>query len=193
MSRIRGMRQHRNRASWLEKPLRMSGIKTTMWKIAGPVCLALAITACGGGDEDKDDRLSDDAYFKGLAELAEESRQAEFFPGDDASRTVAIFADTVGQIYGNYIEGLKALSPPADAKDEHADVVVAFEEFLAALDQIAGEIGRGENYLSHSEALREAVANESRSISEALCALQDIANEKQIAREVGCDRDGSDR
>lgn len=146
----------------------------------GIVALTLTLAACGG-----DDGLSHQDYFRRMGEIdkAFNQRLNEEVLAQDftAKEGVSPFKAVVDDSRTQYNE----LKPPKDLKDEHNEVVAAIGGFSAALGPAAERAGPDDPMFALLEDDAVAVANAR--VSDALCAIQDAANEKGIAAEVGCE------
>ena len=147
------------------------------------LAVALALAACGG-----DDALSHEEYFRKMDEIdkATDSRfEAEVFGAEDAN------AKTGGQAFVNIAsdvrEQVDKLKPPDGAKDAHEELVAALGEFVTKSGGAIDELSEDDPV----EAFFQNEAFDSTRVDEAFCAIQDLADEKNIDADVGCDQDES--
>jgi plastocyanin len=137
-------------------------------------------TACGG-----DDGLSHEDYFRRMGEIDKDFNQRldeEVLAQDfTAKEGAAPFKSVVDAIRTQYHE----LKPPSDLKDEHNEVVAAIGEFGEALGPAAERAGPDDPMFALIEDDAVSIANAR--VSDALCAIQDAANEKGITADVGCE------
>jgi plastocyanin len=146
----------------------------------GFIALVVAATACGGGDA-----LSHEDYFRRMSEIDRDFNERldeEVLARDFTSKEgAAPFKTVVDAAQTQYSD----LKPPNDLKDEHNEVVAAIGDFSAALDQAAERAGPDEPIFALIE--DDAVSAANARVSDALCAIQDAANEKGITADVGCE------
>ena len=138
------------------------------------------LTACGG-----DSGLSHDDYFRRMGEIDKDFNQRleeEVLAQDfTAKEGAAPFKAVVDASQTQY----RDLKPPKDLKDEHSEVVAAIGEFSATLGPAAERAGPDDPMLALIE--DDAVSAANARVSDALCAIQDAANEKGITADVGCE------
>ena len=148
-----------------------------------PLLLALvaALAACGG-----DDALSDQEYFQKMDEIDKDldTQFEEVFAAEDATAsdlqdgfTAAV--DSAREQYGD-------VQPPKDLEDEHEELLAAIDDFGEALGavEIAADAPAEEFEAVFGE---DAVSEANQRVTDAFCAIQDVADEKQIEADVGCD------
>ena len=148
-----------------------------------PLLLALvaALSACGG-----DDALSDEEYFQKMDEI-DKALDAQFddvFSDQEATASelkdgFAASVDSAREQYGD-------VKPPKDLEDEHEEVLAAIDDFSAALAAVAIEADApAEEFQAIFE--EDAASEANQRVTDAFCAIQAIAYEKQIEADVGCD------
>ena len=146
----------------------------------GFIALVVAATACGG-----DDGLSHQDYFRRMGEIDQDFNRGledEVLARDfTAKEGAAPFKTVVDAAQTRYSD----LKPPSDLKDEHNEVVAAIGEFGEALGPAAERAAPDDPLFALIE--DDAVTAANARVSDALCAIQDAANEKGITADVGCE------
>jgi plastocyanin len=144
------------------------------------IALVLALIACGG-----DDGLSHQDYFRRMGEIdknfnqrLEEEVLAQDFTAKEGATPFKTVVEAVRTQY-------RELKPPNDLKDEHNEIVAAIGEFGEALGPAAERAGPDDPLFALIE--DDAMTAANARVSDALCAIQDAANEKGITAEVGCE------
>ena len=142
-----------------------------------------AVAACGG-----DDALSDQEYLQRMDAIDKttDSRfEAEVFGAEDAN------AKTGGQAFVNIASDVRdqvdKLKPSDDAKNAHEELVAALGEFVTKGEGAIDELSEDDPV----ESFFQNEAFDSTRVDEAFCAIQDLADEKNIDADVGCDQDES--
>ena len=145
-----------------------------------PILAAAGLTSCGGYDG-----LSHEDYFRRMGEIdkdfnqrLEEELLAQGFTAKEGAVPFKAVVDASQTLYS-------VLKPPKDLRDEHNEVVAAIGDFSAALGPAAERAGPDDPLLALIE--DDAVSAANARVSDALCAIQDAANEKGITAEVGCE------
>jgi hypothetical protein len=145
------------------------------------LALVVALASCGG-----DDALSDEEYFQKMDEIDKEldAQFDEVFAAEDATAGdlkdgFAVAVDSAGEQYGD-------VKPPKDLEDEHEELLAAIDDFGAALGavEIAADAAAEEFEAVFGE---DAVSEANQRVTDAFCAIQDVADEKGIEADVGCD------
>jgi plastocyanin len=138
-----------------------------------------AVAACGG-----DDALSDQEYLQRMDAIDKttDSRfEAEVFGVEDAN------AKTGGQAFVNIASDVRdqvdKLKPSDDAKNAHEELVAALGEFVTKGEGAIDELSEDDPV----EAFFENDAFDSTRVDNAFCAIQDLADAKNIDADVGCD------
>jgi plastocyanin len=138
-----------------------------------------AVAACGG-----DDALSDQEYFQRMDAIDKttDSRfEAEVFGVENAN------AKTGGQAFVNIASDVRdqvdKLKPSDDAKNAHEELVAALGEFVNKGEGAIDELSEDDPV----EAFFENEAFDSTRVDNAFCAIQDLADAKNIDADVGCD------
>jgi plastocyanin len=140
--------------------------------------LMLALAACGG-----DDAPSDEEYFREMDEVDKEV--------DTRFESVCASEDiTAKQCATEYGDGLTStetqyddVNPSEDAKDEHEELVAAIKESRENIENAADDFSDDDP----ADAFFESDAFDFAAVFEAFCAIQDLADEKGIEADVGCD------
>ena len=144
------------------------------------VVLVAALTACGG-----DDGLSHEDYFRRMGEIDKDFNQRleeEVLAQDFTAKEGAVpFKAVVDASRTQYSD----VNPPQDLRDEHDEVVAAIGDFSAALGPAAERAAVDDPMFALIEDDAVSIANAR--VSDALCAIQDAANEKGITADVGCE------
>jgi plastocyanin len=140
--------------------------------------LMLALAACGG-----DDALSDEEYFrrmdeidKDLDEQFETVCEGEDISARQCATDFAAAASNAEDLYND-------VNPPDDAKDEHEELVDSIAEFRTNLENAADDFSEDDPV----DVLFESEALDTTRVEAAFCAVQALADEKQIEADVGCD------
>jgi plastocyanin len=151
------------------------------------LALSAALAACGGGD----DGLSDEEYFRRMDEIDKDLDQ-QFEPifgeegttaKDGGEQFLAVVEDAESQ-YGN-------VTPPDDLNDEHDEVLAAISEFNGALRSATDNASEEDPFFQLFE--DEALAEADQRVTDAFCAVQAAADEKNIQADVGCDDEGEEQ
>lgn len=146
-----------------------------------PLLLALVTTlaACGG-----DDAPSDEEYFRKMDEVDKEvDAQFENISCDEASsakQCATGFTDGVSFAEPLYDD----VKPSDDAKDEHEELVAAIKELREKLEGSADDFTDDDP----ADAFFESDAFDTTRADAAFCAIQDLADAKNIEADVGCDQ-----
>jgi plastocyanin len=144
---------------------------------------ATGFAACGGGG---DDVLSDEEYFARLTELDREvSREVGEQVYSVEEKSAREGADTLGRILDDAVGDYESLVPGAELEDEHDELVDAIDEWRDAIDT-AGARAADDAGLTDLFRDQELVQADER-LTAAFCSLQDVADEKGIEADVGCD------
>ena len=146
--------------------------------------VAVAVAACGG-----DDALSDEEYFRRMDEIDKDTDsrfEEEVFGAEDANaKTGAQAFVNIATDVRDQVDKLKA---PDDAKDDHEELVASLGEFVTngqgAIDELSED--------DPVEAFFENDAFDTTRVDDAFCAIQALADEKQIEADVGCDEGGEE-
>jgi plastocyanin len=151
--------------------------------IAAPlavIALIVAMAACGN-----DDGLSHEDYFRRMDEIdksfnqrLEEEVLAQDFTAKEGAAPFKAVVDAARTQYSD-------LKAPKDLRDEHDEVTAAIGEFGEALGPAADNADADAPMFALIEDDAVSVANAR--VSDALCAIQDAANEKGITADVGCE------
>lgn len=144
------------------------------------LALAVALSATCGGDE----ALSDEEYFRKMDEIDKDS-DTRF--DEEVFGAEGLNAKTGAQAFINvaaYIrDEVDKLKPPDDAKDAHEEIVAAIDEYVTTGEGAIDELSEDDPV----EAFFENEAFDDTRVSDAFCAVQDIADQKNIDADVGCD------
>jgi len=144
-----------------------------------------AFAACGGGG----DPLSDEEYFARLTELDRDvSGRIEEQVFSSEERSAREGADALSGILDDALGDYESLAPAQELEDEHDELVDAIDEWRDAVDA-AGVRAAGDASLLDLFRDQELVQADGR-LTAAFCALQDLADEKGIEADVGCDDTG---
>jgi plastocyanin len=146
--------------------------------LIGLLVATAALTACGG-----DDAPSDEEYFRNMDELDKET--------DTLFETVCAEENISGKQCGTEFADamsttetkLKDVKPASDAKEEHEELVVALEELRGNTENAAAELTEDDPV----DAFFETGAFDTTRVDTAFCAIQAIADQKNIDADVGCD------
>jgi len=155
-------------------------MRQTRLLLVFPLLLALvvALAACGG-----DDAPSDEEYFRKMDEVDKEvDAQFENINCDEnttAKQCATGFADGVSFAEPKYED----VKPSDDAKDEHEELVAAIKELREKLEGAEGDFTDDDP----AEAFFESDAFDTTRADAAFCAIQDLADQKNIEADVGCD------
>jgi plastocyanin len=138
------------------------------------LALLLALAACGG-----DDAPSDEEYFRRMDEVDKET-DADFEnitcdENSTAQDCATGFGDAVASAETRYDD----VTPSDEAKDEH-------EELVAAIGELNGNIEGAEFQPDDPPDAFFEIFDTAR-VDEAFCAIQDLADQKQIEADVGCE------
>lgn len=154
-----------------------------------PILLVLIlalVAACGGGGS----ALSEEEYFAKMDEIDKDltKRFDEVFGDGEGSAKdgAAAFSDVAGDARTQYGD----VKPPSELKDEHDQIVAAIDLFIKAISSAADNAE--EDALLFDLFENEALAEADERTTTAFCALQDIADEKGIDAQVGCEGDGDE-
>jgi hypothetical protein len=146
------------------------------------------VASCG--DDDGDDRLTEEEYFAEVETLNRDLDQAfeeEVFRAETAKQSVDAFLAAAEDVQN----GLADLEPPEDLEDAHqayVDGVNDVVEYLEGLSEETPEDAPSVELESILGSDEEAFA----SVGEAECNLVDIAEERDIALEfLTCDEEES--
>lgn len=143
------------------------------------VTVTAAVASCGG-----DDPLSDEEYFRKMDEIdkATDTRfEEEVFGAEDANAKTG--AQAFVNVAADVRDQLDQLNPPDDAKSAHEELVAALGEFVSNGEGVIDELSEDEPV----EAFLENEAFETTRVDDAFCAIQDLADQKNIEADVGCD------
>lgn len=151
--------------------------------LAFPLLGALAV-ACGGAGDGDGRALTLEEYMQRMEEInAGVGRRLEAVSADDPS------AEEGGRAYVEVLDDAKEkyrnVTPPLLVEAAHDEVREAVDEFGDALDEAADTATEGAR-LSDLLAQEEVVSARKR-LTNALCAVQQIADDNGIAADVGCD------
>jgi len=143
---------------------------------------ALAV-ACGGGGDGDGRALTLEEYMQRMAEInADVDRRLEEVSADNPS------AEEGGREYVKILDDAKEkyrnVTPPLLVEAAHDEVREAVDEFGDAVDEAADSAAEGAK-LSDLLA-QEEVVSAAEQLNDALCAVQQIADDNQIAADVGC-------
>jgi plastocyanin len=140
------------------------------------LALVLALAACG------DDAPTDEEYFRRMDEVDKEvdERFDPLCEGEDATakQCATEFGDALSATETQYED----VSPAEDAKDEHEELVAAIKESRENIESAAEEFSDDDPV----DAVFESDAFDFTRVDAAFCAIQDLADEKQIEADVGC-------
>lgn len=150
--------------------------------LAFPLLGVLAV-ACGGGGDGDGRALTLEEYMQRMEKInADVDRRLEEVSADDPS------AEEGGRAYVKVLDDAKEkyrdVTPPLLVEAAHDEVREAVDEFGDALDAAADNATEGAR-LSDLLAQGEVVGAEER-LNDALCAVQQIADDNGIAVDVGC-------
>jgi hypothetical protein len=145
---------------------------------------ALAV-ACGGGGDGDGRALTLEEYMQRMEEIdGEAGRKLE----EDVFGAENPSAEEGGRAYAKVVDDAKEkyrnVTPPLLVDAAHDEVREAVDEFGDALDEAADNAEEGAR-LSDLLAQEEVVSAEER-LNDALCAVQQMADDNQIAADVGC-------
>lgn len=145
--------------------------------------LILALAACG-----RDEALSDEQYFRNMDEIDKETDrrfEEEVFNSEDP--TVGEGVEPFVKLARDVADQADELKPPDDVKAAHEEIVASVRDFADKLDA-AGKDADQEAALSGLfEGDVSGVAAAETRLNAAFCALQAIADEKNIDADVGCE------
>jgi len=146
--------------------------------------LGAPAVACGGGGDGDARVLTLEEYMQRMEEInADVDRRLEEVSADDPS------AEEGGRAYVEVLDDAKEkyrnLTPPLLFEAVLDEVREAVDEFGDALDEAADNAEEGAR-LSDLLAQQAVVSAEER-LNDALCAVQQMADDNQIAADVGCD------
>lgn len=143
------------------------------------------VAACGGGSA-----LSPENYFAKMTELdkqfEEQSEEAFGELGDDPSGRE--YAETFEGVARNYRDELRDVKPPKDVEGAHDELTSAVDEFVTALGDVIPDLGEDaspEEFFENPD-----LEDEFTRVDTAFCALQGIADQKEIKADVGCEEEG---
>lgn len=148
------------------------------------LAVAAALAACGG-----DDALSDEEYFRKMDEIDKETDrriEEEVFTSEDP--TVGEAADPFVQVARDTADQADELKPPDDVKDAHEEVIASVRDFADELEAAAGDADQ-DAPLSEPFENSEGLAAAEVRLDTAFCDLQDLADEKGVEADVGCNLD----
>jgi len=151
-----------------------------------PLLLALVaalLAACGG-----DDALSAEEYFQKMDEIDKETDRRvveEVFASEDP--TVGEGADPFVRLARDVADQADELKPPDDVKDAHEEIVASVRDFADKLDAAAKDADQEAPLSEPFENSDTGVAAAEARLNAAFCALQDLADAKNIDADVGCD------
>lgn len=146
--------------------------------------LGLFAVACGG-DGDGDAAEDATAYFEGVE--AAKARFDEGLPSDLSGQGVEFVARQLRQENGaltGFADDLSALEPPADIREEHADVVRLSRQRVQTQDRIASDVLERGAFDRSEIRLRENIEIE---WANAVCGLERQATDAGITIDLGCD------
>jgi plastocyanin len=146
------------------------------------LALVGALAACGG-----DDALSDEEYFQKMDEIDKDldAQFEEAFSAQDA--TALEVRDAFAAAVDSAREQYSDVNPPSDLEDEHEELLAAIDEFDNALGAVEIDADAPAEDFEAVFAEEELSAADDR-VTNAFCAVQDAAAEKNIEADVGCDR-----
>jgi plastocyanin len=142
------------------------------------LAITAAVGACGG-----DDAPTDAEYFQKMDDVDKEVDQQfdALCEGDEvtAKQCAADFSAGVSFAETKH----KDVTPSDDAKDEHEELVAALTELREKLD------GAEEDFTDDdsADAFFESGVFDTERVDAAFCAIQDLADTKNIEADVGCD------
>ena len=143
--------------------------------------LVAAISACGG---DGDSALSEAEYFLRMDAIDKQLDQE----GQDIFATENLSAAEGGERFVALTDSAKdqyqEIDPPGSLKETHDAVTEAMDEFGDAIDGAANDAPAGAPFSELVES--QDVAKADQDLRQAYCALQDEADERGIAADVGC-------
>jgi plastocyanin len=142
------------------------------------LALVMALAACGG-----DDAPTDEEYFRKMDEVDKEvDIQFENINCEEtttAKECAAAFANGVSFAEPLYDD----VKPSDDAKDEHEELVAAIKELRERLESAEGDFTDEDT----ADAFFESDAFDTTRADGAFCAIQDLADAKNIEADVGCE------
>jgi len=142
-----------------------------------PLLLALVavLAACGG-----DEAPSDEEYFRKMDEVDKEvDKKFEDINCDEtatAKQCATGFADGVSFAEPKYED----VKPAKDAENEHKELVAAIKELREKLEGAEGDFTDDDPAEAFFESFDTTRADA------AFCAIQDLADQKNIEADVGC-------
>ena len=141
--------------------------------------VALTLAACGG-----DDALSDEEYFQRMDEVDKEVdaqfEEEVFGVENQNAKDGAEGFVSVASVARDRCNDIK---PSRDAKDAHEELCTALGEFVTKAEGAVDELSEDDPV----ESIFENEAFDSTRVDEAFCAIQDLADAKNIDADVGCD------
>jgi plastocyanin len=144
------------------------------------------LAACGG-----DEALSDEEYFQKMDEIDKETDrriEEEVFSAEEP--TVGESADPFVRVVRDTADQADELKPPDDVKDAHEELVASIRDFADKLEAAAEGADQDAPLFELFENTETGVQAAEDRVNEAFCAVQDIADQKGIAADVGCDAEG---
>jgi plastocyanin len=151
-----------------------------------PLFLALAgtLAACGGGG----DTPSDEDYFRKMVELYTEFDERFQSVGCDETATAKQCATGFAEAASFAMTQYESVTPAEVATNEHQELIAALTDFREEMDNAEGDFEEADT----AEIFYEGGSFDVTRINDALCAIQDLANEKSIKADVGCSEESVD-
>lgn len=174
-------------------------LATPMVAAMGALALMLLAAACSGGD--RRDPLTLEQYFPRVEALFDEQesrseamteRLSSQFDGAAADAEAAVEAALavlpammaeLRPILDDLIRGLEAIDPPAEVVSPHAVLVEGYREVRAMLDDLAGQLDRGEGGVEVFAAFTAdaSTTDLGRRLAATVAELEAVAQEHGIA------------
>ena len=157
-----------------------------------------AASGCGG---DGDGGLTLEEYFQRLeaaendraaqSEALQEESEQEFSEGfasekEEIEATRDLF-DAVTPVFGDFVDALADVDPPAEAQDAHEEAVDAGARLLAVFQDVADRLAEVESASEAEEVLDDSELETADDRFDQACfTLQEIADANDIVVDLGC-------
>ena len=161
--------------------------------------LVVLIAACGGDNDSDESNLRE--YFGRLQTLTDEVRDraattvadpTNLDPSDPATfDNIASVFDESLDIYRDFVDDVRDLNPPNEARDAHDTLIDTLDAFLGSNEELIDQIENADTEAAFSAIFANAAADIEVVPVDAACGnLQQVAADNNISVNLDCGDDG---